>query len=401
MYRKTFAEINLDALKQNFLWMKKEFSGASFLCPMVKANAYGHGDLVVAKTLEELGVENLGVCLIEEGIRLRKGDIHCDILVFRGFDQTGAFALYEHRLTGVVSQWTHFEHLSKVAKKFQTRIPFHLKFDTGMNRLGFSIQEAQQIDEYLKNHPELEIKSVLTHLHSAEDAGSAEGHSSEQLSQLLSLSSIFDPLQIPFHALNSSGMAHAYLTKSQGDQQKRPWSLHQINWGLRPGLSLYGYCDIDWQESNPWKPVMTLKSRVSVLRKLKADETVSYGATWKAKRETDLAVVPLGYADGYHRASSNRGCALFMGMEAPLVGNICMDYLMLDVTDVLAKRGVSSTSDQVFEEEVIFFGPELSAKKCAQAAQTITWEILTSVSERVPRVFTGQMSRFVGSELSS
>ena len=399
MYRKTFAEINLDSLKHNFLWIKKEFSGTSFLCPMVKANAYGHGDLVVAKTLEELGVENLGVCLIEEGVRLRKGDVHCDILVFRGFDQTGAFALYEHRLTGVVSQWNQFDYLLKVAKKFQTKVPFHLKFDTGMNRLGFPLREAAQIKDHLRNHPELEIKSVLTHLHSAEDANLADGKSVDQLSQLLSLRTYFDPQQIPYHALNSSGMAHAFLAK-QKNYNKYSKFLDQINWGLRPGLSLYGYCDVELGEDSPWKPVMTLKSRISVLRRLMPGETVSYGATWTAKRETDLAVVPLGYADGYHRASSNKGTALFMGLEAPLVGNICMDYLMLDVTDVLKQRGVASTSEHVFEEEVIFFGPELSAQLCARAANTITWEILTNVSERVPRVFTGQMSRFVSPELS-
>jgi alanine racemase len=337
--------------------------------------------------------------LIEEGLRLRKGDIHCDILVFRGFDQTGAFALYEHRLTGVVSQWNQFDYLSKVAKKFQTRIPFHLKFDTGMNRLGFSVREAGQIDKYLKSHPELEIKSVLTHFHSAEDANVSEGHSAGQLTQLLSLRNYFDPLNVPYHALNSSGMAHAFLIK-QEKMNGTSHILHQINWGLRPGLSLYGYCDVEFRENSPWTPVMTLKSRIAVLRKLMPGETVSYGATWTAKRETDLAVVPLGYADGYQRASSNRGKALFMGVEVPLVGNICMDYLMLDVTDVLKQRGISSTSDQIYEEEVIFFGPELSAKQCAQAAKTITWEILTSVSERVPRVFTGQMSRFVSPELS-
>ncbi len=396
MYRKSFAEINLDHLKDNFLWMKKEFSGASFVCPMVKANAYGHGDVVISKTLEELGVEALGVCLIEEGIRLRKGDVHSDILVFRGFDQTGAFALYEHRLTAVVSQWNHLDYLLKVAKKFQEKISFHLKFDTGMNRLGFSVQDAEQIEEYLKDHSELEVKSVLTHLFSGEDAADPQGHSINQLSELLKVAKYFDPLTVPFHALNSSGLANLFLTRQKGHPET---ALHQINWGIRPGLSLYGYSDVDLGEYDQLSPVMTLKSRVALLRKLKKGETVSYGATWTAARETDLAVVPLGYADGFHRASSNRGRAFFMGTEVPIVGNICMDYMMLDVTDALKTRGVSSTSDQIYEEEIILFGPDYGAQKVAQAAKTITWEILTSVSERVPRVFTGQMSRFVSHEV--
>lgn len=375
---------------------------------MVKANAYGHGDIVIAKTLEELGVENLGVCLIEEGIRLRKNDIHADILVFRGFDQSGAFALYEHRLAGVVSQWNQLEYLVKVGKKFQEKVPFHLKFDTGMNRLGFSVNEAPQIEEFLRDHPELEIKSVLTHLHSGEDAHLEQGHSAEQLRRLLSVTPIFDPLRIPFHALNSAGLAHLFMLNKQNHRlnnvsgrtvKSSPHILQTLNWGLRPGLALYGYCDSLPSDENLLQPIMSLKSRISVLRKLQPGETVSYGATWKAHRTTDLAVVPLGYADGYHRATSNQAEALFMGIKVPVVGNVCMDYMMLDITDALAQKGMSSTSEGLYEEEVLLFGPEHGANLIAQKSHSITWEVLTSVSERVPRVYMGQMSRFITNEV--
>jgi alanine racemase len=147
IFRKTYAEIDLDALQKNFMFIRSTLPNR-FLCPMVKANAYGHGDLILSKALEQLGAKHLGVCLVEEGIRLRKAKIKSEIIVFRGFDKVAAEAMFEYKLTPVVSQFQHIEDLVSASKKFNQTISCHIKFNTGMNRLGFSPSDADKSTNY-------------------------------------------------------------------------------------------------------------------------------------------------------------------------------------------------------------------------------------------------------------
>lgn len=386
MYRRTFAEINLDHLKHNVHLLQQSFSPNSFMCIMVKANAYGHGDVPISRYLESLGVKHLGVCLIEEGLLLRRGGVQANILVFRGFDRDGAATIVENKMTPVVSSWDQIAHLEAVA---QSPVSIHLKFDTGMNRLGFHPDEAQKLFDYLWQNKTLRLQAILTHLFNGEDGVQIEGHTAKQLQILQKLTQVFKPLNIFAHVLNSAGVVSALELKAQGREQGHPLFLQ--DWGLRPGLMVYGYNPLGMSTKLKLKPVMSLKSQVGIFRRIRAGETVSYGGTWKAPQDSIIGVVPIGYADGYHRILSNKGEVLFGSQKVPVVGNVCMDYLMIDVTEVVRGQDLSSFADQ----EVTLFGygaqgEFLSPEELANRAQTITWEMLTSIGERVPRIYKGQ-----------
>lgn len=369
MFRRTWAEINLSNLEHNVQLIVKNFSNGTFFCPMVKANAYGHGDVKVAQFLETLGVQHIGVCLIEEGLLLRQLGVITNILVFRGFDLRGAKKMIENRLTPVVSTWEQLDIL--LSLKTPTKI--HVKFDTGMNRLGFEVSEVSDVLEKLKNQTHLQIEGVLTHLYQSDDGLNPNGETAEQVGRFLNVLEVFKNYSEFFHVLNSGGI----VCKMSGAKGV----LTQYDWGLRPGLLIYGYNPVK-DSKIEFKPAMTLQSQTSLVRNVKEGEGVSYGHTWKAKMDSQVAVVPIGYADGWHRILSNRGHVLWNGHRAPIVGNICMDYLMVDVTNLPQEK----------ENEVIFFGKsktgaEISAVEAAANAQTIPWEILTSVGERVPRSY--------------
>ncbi|WP_413560058.1 alanine racemase [Bdellovibrio sp. HCB209] len=386
MFRRTFAEINLDNLTHNIRVLQKAFP-QRFLCPMVKANAYGHGDVKLALHLEKLGIENLGVCLIEEGLLLRKNGVKANILVFRGFDKEGAKAIINNDMTAVVSSWDQIEALEQVA---DDKVRVHVKFDTGMNRLGFRVEEAQKVFDRLNNHAKIEVKALCTHLYIGENANELDQTSAHQLQKLNKVSEIFKSMNVFCHALNSSGILN--LMQMQQDGVKD--STHPLmlqNWGVRPGLMIYGYSSLGRPDVGDLKPVMTLKSVVNTYRQVKTGETVSYGAKWTAQRESVIAVVSIGYGDGYHRLLSNQTHVLFAGQRAPITGTVCMDYLMIDVTDIVAGKDLNSFKDK----EVTLFGwdPEghlLSADEIAKKAHSISYEMLTGVGERVPRVYVGK-----------
>lgn len=384
MFRRTFAEINLDHLAHNFFEIKAVGGEGRFICPMVKAKAYGHGDIEIAQHLENLGTTHLGVCLIEEGLALRNHGIKSKILVFGGFDKQGAQKIFDAQMTPVVSTWDQLTALESVADEI---IKVHVKFNTGMNRLGFAPQEAEKLRTYFKNSKKLKLKAVLSHLYSGEDAISPSGFSAQQAKSMTEIFSYFKDDDVFAHLLNSGGIASLAQPSVKNDPSH---FLNLTNWGFRPGLMLYGYSPADNLAAMDLKPVMTFKSVVNNIRQLQPGETVSYGATWKASAPATIAVVPAGYADGVHRLLSNRGYAMFAGKKVPIIGRICMDFLMLDLSQVVKDRNIQKFD----EEEVIFFGYDqngnlLSADLTAKAAETITWEVLTAVSYRVPRHYKG------------
>lgn len=384
MYRRTFAEISVENLVHNWHEIKKVAADDRFICPMVKANAYGHGDVQIAKTLQNAGAETVGVCLIEEGFILRASGLQAQILVFRGFDKQGAQKILEYQMTPVISTWEQIQALESVA---DDPVKVHVKFDTGMNRLGFTIDQAEKLYNYFKKSKKLKLKAILTHLAQGEDASLPDGYSAKQILSFTEAVNFFKPLDIYSHVLNSAGIASLALMNAKSENHP---ILHSQKWGFRPGLALYGYAPSPELATMNLRPVMTLKSVVNNIREIKKNESVSYGCSWKAVRDSRIAVVPIGYADGYHRLISNKGHALFAGQLAPIVGRICMDFLMLDVTDIIG----ADDAAKWIEEEVVFFGYNqhgtlLSAESAAAMAQTVTWETLTSVGERVPRHFKG------------
>ncbi|MFN7453136.1 MAG: alanine racemase [Pseudobdellovibrionaceae bacterium] len=362
--------IHLDHLAHNAHLLRKLSGEKNFFCPMVKANGYGHGDVEVALRLEAEGIEHLGVGLIEEGILLRQAGVHCKILVYGTFEMDGADAVLKYQLTPVISLW---EQIHALEKAVEAPVDVHLKFDTGMNRLGFRLDQADLLLEYFSKSKVLRLKGLLTHLHTGEDAHDPQGSSQHQLKLFTEVEKKFSGFHPLVHALNSAALL--------GLSQQGP-----VKYGARPGLAIYGVSP--FAEDFQLKPVMSLRSQVVRYHKVKAGQSVSYSATWKAQRDSLIGVVPIGYADGYHRLLSNRAKVLVAGQKVPQVGNVCMDYLMVDLTDISHLHLDSGP------EEVTLFGHDgngnsISARELAEKAQTIPWEILTSVGERVPRVTEG------------
>lgn len=369
-FRPTSAHIHLEALEHNLRVLTAPLPKDAFICPMVKADAYGHGDVAVARYLEKKGHRRLGVSLIEEGLRLRSGGVSCEILVFGLFDR-GAEAIIESRLTPVLSTFVQWESLAAEARRRNTTLPVHLKVETGMGRLGFSAREWENLADRLADKS-LRPMGLLSHLHSGEDADQDEGSTQKQIRNLRAARERLGLKGVAMHLWNTAALIALHQKESA-----------LAEFGARPGLGMYGLST--GTHDLPLKPAMSLRSRVMKINRLSAGETVSYGATWKARQESLVGVVPIGYGDGYHRILSNVGVVLVEGERVPVIGRVCMDYLMVDLTALKGR--------DLLNKEVVFFGQDsegriLSAAEVADKAQTAPWEVLTSISARVPRHFT-------------
>lgn len=367
-FRPTYAEINLDNLAHNTRLLRALVPADSFFCPMVKANAYGHGDVAIANHLvRNCAVRTLGVSLVEEGIRLREAGIKCEILVFGTTDREIALrAMLEFNLTVVVGSLDQLKCLSTLVS---SPVDIHIKWDTGMGRLGIPATQITEVRAVLLNCGHLRVQGMLTHLHSGEDAENLEGATAHQLK-------VFRPM---LEKIAPAAIIHVWNTAALLALSEKADRLTEF--GARPGIGIYGLSTAEHQLA--LKPVMNLRSNITKINSLRPGESVSYGATWKAEHPAKIAVLPIGYADGVHRILSNVGKVLVAGRRAPIVGRVCMDYVMIDVTEF-------ESADRLVGESVTLFGSDqngniLSAFEVAQMAQTAAWEILTSVSSRVPR----------------
>lgn len=366
-FRPTFAEVDLSALRHNVKWLRARAGSGTWFCPMVKANAYGHGAVSVAKVLAELKVDAIGVAMVEEGLVLRQAGIKIPILVFGIFSQEAAALAVKENLTPVLSRWQDLEFF-KIGTPSQ--YPVHLKFNTGMNRLGFEVNDAAKVAEFLKLSSKLKVTGICSHLSQGEDWSENSGASALQAEKLKVAASGFLPGPV-VHLLNSAALLSPTGTRGLG---------------VRPGISMYGagLTMTSAQGAEGLRPVMHLRSEVALLHHLKAKEGVSYNSTWRAKKASTVAVIPIGYADGIPRLGSNRLSALVRGQRVPLVGTVCMDYIILDVTKLQKEaRGVLPG------EPVTLWGEQgeavISADEVAGHAETIAYELFTGVGARVPR----------------
>lgn len=365
LFRKTFAEINLQALRENVRNLRS-LNPNLFFCPMIKANAYGHGIAAVAKALDTENISGLGVALVEEALAARKAGATKPIYLFGPFDQDAVSTLVQFKIIPVIST---FEQLSAM-KSIPHPWTLHLKIDTGMHRLGFSPEDgAKALQEIPK---EWKLEGVCTHLLNADSMDQKESSAWKQLSLLETFIQKHGLQGLQNHAYNSSGLLH-YSDASAG----------QPKFGSRPGLAIYGYTSS--KHKVPLKPVMSLRTKIAKVQTLAKGEGTSYGWTWIAEKESTIAVLPIGYGDGYHRLASNRSHVLFRGEKIPVRGTVCMDYIMIEVTNQHRQKPVS------VGETVTMFGEDdkkntLSANELAQNCETIPWEILTSITDRVPRV---------------
>lgn len=369
--RPTYVKIHLDHIENNFEVFKKLPSSSHFLCPMVKANGYGHGDVKITEKLTTLGCKNVGVGLVEEGLGLRVAGITAPHILVFGFTGTEAVKeMHEARLIPVVSDWGQLEALVTVhtQKALNVRQPLHLKINTGMNRLGFAAEEIPRLSQYLKDHRFLNVIGCGTHLMTSEDLGTNDGSSYAQLVMFQNILKTLNIENCAVHAYNTGGAIHM---SARADLEK------QFPYGFRIGLGLYGYSSVSTDLSRKLYPAMSFISRIVTVQKVKKNGRVSYGGTWMAERDSLVGVVPAGYADGIPTQLSNKGVVKIGSVEAPIIGRVCMDYTMVDVTGVSVPLG----------QDVEFFGTGISAHAVAEKTGTITWDILTRVSERVPRLY--------------
>ena len=391
-YRKTWAEIDLGKIRRNFSRFVQLFQPQTFICPMIKADAYGHGATEVAKALRLEGATHLGVSLLEEGLRLREAGDTRDILTFGSFEgHESANAILAANLTPVVSQWQELESLTGLDFHPARKTKIHLKFNTGMNRLGFTPADAPKLRDWIDHHPAFELEGIATHLQRGDDAGNPEGDSAAQLKSFTLVLRAFQGIQFQSHVYNSSASVNLAALRAKKSAQED--HAH----GARPGIGIYGITPTNDANSDiGLEPAMRWISHLVDVRSVPVDETVSYGATWKAKRASVIGVVPAGYADGVYRILSNRGSVLCRGQRAPIVGIVCMDLFMVDLTDIVTKTGAV-----VRGEEIIMIGEQagqedrsgakgtIHASEIADLAHTIPYEVLTRVSQRVPRIYRG------------
>lgn len=375
--RRTWAEIDLDALSYNVEQIQKRLAPGCGMLGVVKADAYGHGAQQVAGVLAQHGTAWFGVSNIEEGVALRNSGFAQPVLIFGTTPPELAGELAQQRITQAVYSLEYARALQQKAEAAGAVVDCHIKLDTGMTRLGFLCDDGQfersmaEIEE-IAGFANLRLGGAFTHFASADDyEGDAPDYTRMQ----------FDRFQRAVAHLRARGLA---LPVRHCANSAAVISYPEMHLELaRPGIILYGIDPSDQCAGRlDYRPVMSLKSTVASIKRIGRGTQVSYGRTYRAPRDIDVAVVPIGYADGYSRALSGRGRMLVGGRYAPVVGRVCMDQLMIDVTGIPdVKRG----------DEVVAFGRQggnaITAAELAEQIGTIPYEVTCLISKRVPRVY--------------
>jgi alanine racemase len=366
--RPTVGEVDLGALEFNYRQIQKRISEGVKLLAVVKADAYGHGAIPVSLKLEKLGVEYLGVAIPEEGVELRSGGVKAPILVLGGIFGGEIDQIFRFRLTPVIFRKDSLKLLSREAERRKRKVKVHLKVDTGMGRLGVPLSLWPDFLKEVKRFPKIEIEGILSHLSMTDEQ---KGYTQNQWRGFQRAVAIAQEMGISCQYLHMA--SSATLTAFPAYSAKL----------VRPGIMLYGsYPSPTFQALIPLKPVMTLKTRIHFLKSVPAGTKISYGGTFTTKRESLIATLPIGYADGYSRHLSNHGEVLIHGKRAPVVGKVCMDFIMVDVTDI---PHVS------VGDEVVLMGrqgrEQITAEEIAEKINSISYEVLCLIGKRVPRIY--------------
>lgn len=359
----TILEVNLENLIHNLNFYRAKLADDTKIMVMVKALAYGGGNFEIANILQFHKVDYLGVAYADEAVELRKNGIHIPIMVMNV--SPSSFRLLKeynlepeiYSLDQLIDFLDYFEHMQDLPA-------IHIKLETGMNRLGFTESSLKRLVEQLTLHKHLKVKSIFSHLAGSEDPRHADytqqqAERFERMSQTIMDGLWYKPM---LHLVNTGGIAN--YPKLHYDM-------------VRLGIGLHGF-DPTQTEQGKLKIVSALKCNVSQIKKISAGESIGYGRSGFAKKDTTIGIVPIGYADGYLRAFGNgTGKMLINEQLAPTIGNVCMDMTMIDVTDLSVKPG----------DEVVIFGEKPNISELADWIKTIPYEILTNVSQRVKRVF--------------
>lgn len=369
-FQKTRAEIDLGALAHNFNYLKSRVSDGVKMIAVVKADAYGHGAPRVSRALESLGVDALAVATMDEAIALRREGIDSPMIAFGGALPGEEAAGIHYNLMPAVHSIEALGRLSQSASSLGMEARYHLKVDTGMGRVGIDYRHLGMFLDHAMELPAVKLEGVFTHLSSADEDSS--DYSSLQLDRFRAALTEMEERNIRphmVHAANSAGVL-----------------FHPESWfdAVRPGVALYGINPSSQWQDPELRPVLSFKSSVSLLKNVSAGSPLSYRRTFITERDSVIASVPVGYADGLSFLLSNRGSVIVRDRIAPIVGRITMDTTLVDVTDV---PGVS------FGDEVMLIGESLSvsisAENIAETIGTIPYEVLCNISKRVPRVSVG------------
>ncbi|MCI9156593.1 MAG: alanine racemase [Lawsonibacter sp.] len=363
---RTWAEVDLDALEHNYHLLRGLAPQAKFL-GLVKANAYGHGAVPIAKKLQALGADMLAVACLDEAVELRQAGITIPILCLGQTPVELAGELLAYNVTQTVGDLETGKALSDAAVKAGKMLTIHVKVDTGMGRLGFVWGEPPTADAareiiVLSTLPGLKAEGIFTHF---SDADGSEEYTRRQEGRFREAIQVLADCGVKFKICHCAASA-AVLNY--------PYTSMDM---IRPGIALYGYCPAPGMDNPGLKPVMTVKSRIAVVRTLPAGSFISYGRTATLHQVSRLAVVPIGYGDGYPRALSNEMDMLIRSIPCPIVGRICMDMCMVDVTGL---------EDVQPGEVATVYGPKLT-QRAAKLAGTIPYELLCQLTPRVPRLY--------------
>jgi alanine racemase len=378
MIRPTVARIDLSAIKANFRAIARHLAQEASAAPpgiiaVVKANAYGHGAGQVGRALEDAGADLLACADIEEGAALRAAGVKAQILVFGALSVSDLDGLFDCRLTPTISTPGAARAVQAAAQRYRQRIPYHLKIDTGMNRLGFRHDNLGRTLPELLASDQLELEAVYTHFATADDPESL----------------LFDEQRVRFERalsqVDSLGGRPRYRHGCNSAallRDSRVWYDR-----VRPGLLLYGIVPPPLATTIPLAPAMTLRSKVVAVKGIRPGEGVGYGVRFVADQPRTIAIVPAGYADGLDTRLEGRGAVLIRGHRAPVVGSVCMDMLMADVTGLDVSPG----------DEVVIIGTQklpsgdvdrIDAREMAAVVGTIPWEIVCRIGSRIERVYT-------------
>lgn len=370
MHRPTFAEIDLCAIEHNIRAIRKAVGPNVKIMPAVKADGYGHGSIQSSLAVLRAGADKLGVASVEEAIELRDGGITAPILILGCSSPESAPEIVEFGISATVCDLHFAQALADEAIKRNKKALAHVKVDTGMGRIGVPPEDAFNLVSEIADLSPVSFEGLFTHFPSSDDTDKA--FTQEQLRVFKNL--LWDLKErkiVPTFAHTANSAAVIEHPDSHLDL-------------VRPGIIAYGlYPSMDISHNLNLRPALTFKTKIVYLKELPAGKTISYGRTFTTTRRTKVATLPVGYADGYDRLLSNRGVVAVNGCKAPVIGRICMDQTMIDVTDV---PNVSVGDD------VILLGggyDYLGVDKVAEMLGVIPYEVICSIGKRVPRVYTG------------
>lgn len=375
--KRTWAEISLDAIERNFHTIQDKIGGRAKICCVIKADGYGHGAVELAHIYERLGADFFAVSNIDEGIEIRTSGVKLPILILGYTPVRDAQRLAQYNISQAVFSLDYAKALSSQCAEYGCVCKIHIKCDTGMSRIGFMCQEFPRDDDSVTEICEacaltnLQPEGLFTHFCVSDEGEEGRAFTKKQYENFSHVKNALEAagLDIPYTHCSNSGAIEDY-SDTYCDMVRAGIILY----GLAPSPKLYGKLDL--------QPAMTLKTTVAYVKSLKKGATISYGRTFTAERDMKIATVPIGYADGYVRQNAKDGYMLVNGRRAEIVGRICMDQTMLDVSDI---------DDVKIGDEVIVFGTggngEPTADTIAENTNTINYEVVCLVGKRVPRIY--------------